>query len=396
MSLSTRASRPYGVPQSQDWNTLSDADFRARVRTEFEAYPEALRFPPRRLRWSENRDWYQRMAAQGWIAPAWPLEYGGMGLSPAKLLIFFEEQERRGIMRFQDHGVLMVGPVLQRYGTEEQKRRWLPGILSCEHIWCQGYSEPDAGSDLASLRTRAVRDGDDFVITGQKIWTTLAHDATHMFVLARTDPDAKKQEGISFLLIDFRSPGVRVRPIRDSAGHEEFCEVFLDGVRTHHSNLVGGLNQGWTVAKSLLGFERIFLGSPKLPEYGLRMLEAVATQRQLWADSVFRDRFTTLRLDVAHLADIYGHYAAIVGRGEALGPDVSLLKVWASETCQRIADLVIESAGALGGMAGDVSIDGVRLNVLAPYYKFRVMTIYGGSSEIQRNILARQVLNLPG
>ena len=392
----TPAQAHYGVPQAQDWNALSDTDFRARVRAEFEAYPEALRFPPRRLRWQENRDWYQRMAAQGWIAPAWPLEYGGMGLAPAKLLIFFEEQERRGIMRFQDHGILMVGPVLMRYGTEEQKRRWLPPILRCEHIWCQGYSEPDAGSDLASLRTRAVRDGDDFVITGQKIWTTLAHDATHMFVLARTDPDAKKQEGISFLLVDMRAPGVRVRPIRDIAGHEEFCEVFLDGVRTPASNLVGGLNQGWTVAKSLLGFERIFLGSPKLPEYGLRMLEAVATQRKLWADPVFRDRYTALRLDVAHLADIYGHYAATVARGAALGPDVSLLKVWASETCQRIADLVIEAAGALGGLAGDVWIDGVRLNVLAPYYKFRVMTIYGGSSEIQRNILARQVLDLPG
>lgn len=386
----------YGVPQERDWNAMSDEEFRAYVRADFEThYPQELRFPPRRLRWSENRDWHLRMAAKGWIAPAWPAEYGGMGLSPSKLLIFFEEQERVGIARFQDHGILMVGPVLMSYGTEAQKRRYLPGILSCENIWCQGYSEPDSGSDLASLRTRAVLDGDHFVIDGQKIWTTLAHDATHMFALVRTDPAAKPQQGISFLLLDFTDPGVRVRPIRDIGGYEEFCEVFLDGVRTHRSNLVGELNKGWTVAKSLLGFERIFLGSPKMPEYGLQMLESVARARGVFDDPVFQDRFVQLQLDVAHLGDIYGHYASIVGRGEALGPDVSLLKIWASETGQRIADLIVETAGPFGGMNVHAPVGGTSIHALAPYYKARVMTIYGGSSEIQRNILARQVLDLP-
>lgn len=387
----------YGVPQERDWNAMPDADFRALVRDDFEThYPLEQRFPPRRLRWSENRTWYLRMAAKGWIAPSWPVEYGGMGLSPAKLLIFFEEQERCGIARFQDHGVQMVGPVLMRFGTEAQRRRYLPPILACEHLWCQGYSEPNAGSDLASLSTRAERDGDDFVINGQKIWTTLAHDATHMFALVRTDPQAKKQEGISFLLVDIHTPGVRVRPIRDIAGTEEFCEVFLDGVRTHHDNLVGGLNQGWTVAKSLLGFERIFLGSPKMPEYGLRVLESVARARGVHDDPVFRERMLALRLDVAHLADIYGRYADTVSRGEALGPDVSLLKIWASETFQRIADLIVETAGPFGGLAGDVDLGADTVNLLAPFYKARVPTIYGGSSEIQRNILSRQVLDLPG
>jgi alkylation response protein AidB-like acyl-CoA dehydrogenase len=386
----------YGVPQERDWNAMSDADFRALIRDEFEShYPVGQRFPPRRLRWHENRDWYLRMAARGWIAPSWPTEFGGMGLSPAKLLIYFEEQERCGIARFQDHGIQMVGPVLMRYGTEAQRRRYLPPILACEHLWCQGYSEPNAGSDLASLSTRAVRDGDDFVITGQKIWTTLAHDATHMFALVRTDPQARKQEGISFLLLDIHAPGVRVRPIRDIAGTEEFCEVFLDEVRTHRDNLVGELNRGWTVAKSLLGFERIFLGSPKMPEYGLRVLESVAQARGVLDDPVFRERLVTLRMDVAHLTDIYGQYAATVARGEPLGHDVSLLKIWASETFQRIADLIVETAGPHGGLTGDVPIGADTLNLLAPFYKARVPTIYGGSSEIQRNILSRQVLRLP-
>jgi alkylation response protein AidB-like acyl-CoA dehydrogenase len=390
----------YGVEQERDWNALSNEEFRAIVRDDFEAhYPHHLRFPPGRLRWSENRDWYLRMAQKGWIAPAWPAEYGGMGLEPTKLLIFLEEQERCGIMRFQDHGILMVGPVLMRFGTEAQRRRYLPEILSCKEIWCQGYSEPNSGSDLASLRTRAEivagRDGDEFVINGQKIWTTLAQDATHMFALVRTDAAAKAQEGISFVLLDMQSPGIRVRPIRDIAGHEEFCEVFLDDVRTPAYNLVGELNRGWTVAKSLLGFERIHIGSPKLPEHGLHVLATVAHARGLIDDPVFRDRMTALQLDVAHLADVYAHFGAIVARGEPLGQDVSLLKIWATETFQRIADLIVEAAGPYGAMQGEADIDGVPINVLACFYKARPTTIYGGSNEIQRNILAKHVLQLP-
>jgi alkylation response protein AidB-like acyl-CoA dehydrogenase len=386
----------YGVKQEHDWNALTDEAFRQIVRQEFEMHhPAGLRFPPRRLRWSENSAWYLRMAEKGWIAPNWPAEYGGMGLVPAKLLIFLEEQERWGIMRFQDHGILMVGPVLMQFGTEAQRRAYLPKILTCEHIWCQGYSEPNAGSDLASLRTRAVREGDAFVITGQKIWTTLAQDATHMFLLARTDPDAKKQEGISFLLIDMQSPGVTVRPIRDIAGHEEFCEVFLDGVRTPATNLVGDLNRGWTVAKSLLGFERIHVGSPKLPEYGLHVLATVAKARGVANDPVFIDRYTALKLDTEHLAASYQSFADIVVRGEALGPEVSLLKIVATETFQRISELIVETAGPLGGHLGAVAIGDMSADVLAPFYKARPTTIYGGSNEIQRNILARQVLRLP-
>ena len=386
----------YGVTQQQDWNALSDADFRRIVRTEFEThYPAHLRYPPRRLRWSENKDWYLRMAEKGWIAPNWPAEYGGMGLSVQKLLIFQEEAERWGIARFQDHGILMLGPVLMKWGTEEQRRKYLPDVLSCKAIWCQGYSEPGSGSDLASLKTKAVRDGDEFVITGQKIWTTLAQDATHMFVLVRTDPDAKKQEGISFMLLDMAQKGVTVRPIRDIAGHEEFCEVFLDEARTPASNLVGELNKGWTVAKSLLGFERIHIGSPKMPEYGLSVLERVAQAQGVWDDPVFRDKYVALKLDVAHLTDAYNHFTGIVIRGEQLGQDVSYLKIWATETFQRIADLVVETAGPFAAINGEVAIGNSEIDVLASFYKARPPTIYGGTNEIQRTIIAQQVLGLP-
>ena len=386
----------YGIVQERDWNALADQDFRALVRVDFEGhYPQALRYAPRRLRWHEIREWYLRMADKGWIAPNWPAEYGGMGLSPAKLLIFIEEQERFGIARFQDHGVLMVGPVLQRFGTEEQRRRFLPSILTCEHIWCQGYSEPGAGSDLAGLSTRARREGDQYIIDGHKIWTTLAQDGTHMFVLVRTDPDAKKQDGISFLLVDIKAPGITVRPIRDMAGHEEFCEVFFDGVRTPVANLVGEENRGWTIAKSLLTFERIFIGSPKLPEYGLAVLENLARARGVFNDPLFRDRFSAVKLDVVHLADLYARFAATLVRGEPLGPDISMLKIWATETFQRIAELGLEVAGDFGGMAGDLAIGDTSIDVLSLFYKSRVPTIYGGSNEIQRNILARQVLDLP-
>ncbi|MCH2395062.1 acyl-CoA dehydrogenase family protein [Oceanibaculum sp.] len=386
----------YGVKQEQDWNALSDAEFRRIVRTEFEThYPAHLRYPPRRLRWSENGSWYLRMAEKGWIAPNWPADYGGMGLSVQKLLIFQEEAERWGIARYQDHGTLMLGPVLMKWGTEEQRRKYLPDVLACKAIWCQGYSEPGSGSDLASLKTKAVRDGDEFVITGQKIWTTLAQDATHMFVLVRTDPDAKKQEGISFMLLDMAQKGVTVRPIRDIAGHEEFCEVFLDEARTPVSNLVGELNKGWTVAKSLLGFERIHIGSPKMPEYGLTVLERVAQAQGVWDDPVFREKYVALKLDVAHLTDAYNHFTGIVVRGEQLGQDVSYLKIWASETFQRIADLVGETAGQFAAINGEVGIGNSEIDVLASFYKARPPTIYGGTNEIQRTIIAQQVLGLP-
>jgi alkylation response protein AidB-like acyl-CoA dehydrogenase len=382
----------YGVPPAQDWNALTDEQFRHMVRREFEDnYPQHLRYVAHRMRWHENGSWYLRMAQQGWIAPNWPREYGGMGLDPGKLLIFIEEGERWGIGRFLDLGIQMVGPLLIRWGTDAQRRRFLPGILSCEHRWCQGYSEPGSGSDLASLRTRAELDGAELVINGQKIWTTLAHDATHMFALVRTDPHAKKQEGIGFVLIEMSSPGITVRPIRDFAGHEEFCEVFLDNVRMPMSNVVGELNGGWTVAKSLLGFERIFIGSPKLPEYGIMVLERAIGALGLAADSSVRDRLAQYRIDVLHLGNIYEKFAERARRGEPVGDDVSLLKIWATETFQAILTFAVEICGP----EAVSSHSGIGAMVLPTFYRSRPPTIFGGSNEIQRNIIAKNVLGLP-
>jgi alkylation response protein AidB-like acyl-CoA dehydrogenase len=358
-------------------------------------HPAELRHATHRLRWADIRGWTRTLAAKGWLAPAWPTEYGGMGLTPAKLLIFIEEQERCGVARAPDMGVVMVGPILISHGDDWQRRTYLPAILANEHIWCQGYSEPNAGSDLASLRTEAVPDGDDFVINGQKTWTTLAQDATHMFLLARTDKTAKKQAGISFLLVDLKARGVAIRPIKNIAGHEEFCEVFLDNVRTPKRNLVGGLNNGWTIAKALLGFERLFLGSPKQSQYALGRLAALARQRGLFDDAEFVEKFTRLRLDVADLGAAYTRYGDMVKRGEPLGADVSLLKIWATETFQRLTELTVETAGADGAAVEPLQFGNEWLDVLGPYYNSRPATIYGGSNEIQRNILAKHVLGLP-
>ena len=294
-------------------------------------------------------------------------------------------------------GVQMVGPLIIKFGTQEQKDYWLPRILSCEDIWCQGYSEPGAGSDLANLRTRAEIDGDDFVINGQKIWTTMAHDATHIFMLVRTDPDApKKQQGISFLLAPMDQPGVDVRTITTLSGETEFCEVFFDNARTPRENLVGELNKGWTMAKALLSFERIFIGSPSLAQNALGQLESFARGRGAFDDPVFRDRFAQAALDVEDHAALYARFADQLKRGETLGADVSMLKIWVTECFQRITELMIEAAGPDGGTIGPLQVGNVSVDVLSSFYKARPTTIYGGSNEIQRNILSKAVLGLPG
>jgi alkylation response protein AidB-like acyl-CoA dehydrogenase len=380
-----------------DWNALSEDAFRAEARAFFESeFPAAFKFLPRRMRWAECRDWYLKLSKKGWIAPNWPREYGGMGLSPSKLLIYFEETERAGVGRMPDQGLTMVGPTLIRFGNDAQRAFFLPKIIAGDAIWCQGYSEPNAGSDLASLRTEAVLDGDDYVINGSKIWTSMAHDATHIYVLARTDKQAKKkQEGISFLLVDMKTPGITLRTIRNIAGHEEFCQVFFDNVRTPQKNLVGELHKGWTIAKGLLGFERLNIGSPRRPLQALEKLEAMAQARGLLNDAAFTERLTQLKLDLADLNSLYGRYVERARRGEALGQDVSMLKVWSMETYQRLSELLIEAAGDYAAIDGEVAMGDARIDVLSPFYNSRPGTIYGGSNEIQRNILAKYVLNLP-
>jgi alkylation response protein AidB-like acyl-CoA dehydrogenase len=383
-------------PADGNWDAMPDEDFRALVRSWFEReYPREMRHPPRRLHWHEVKDWYMKLAQRGWAAPAWPREHGGMGLSPSKLLIFIEEQERWGVARTPDMGIIMVGPLLLRHGTPEQQAHYLPKILAGETIWCQGYSEPNSGSDLASLRCEAVPDGTDFIVNGQKIWTTLAQDATHIFLLVRTDKTAKKQKGISFLLADMTTPGITVRPIRNLAGHAEFCEVFFDNVRVPQSNIVGALNNGWTMAKALLSFERIFLGSPKQAQLALQALTDFATGARLFDDPVFATKYTKLTLDVADLETIYTRFADIVKSGGTLGADVSMLKIWATETYSALAELLLEAAGSAGGLRGRVGQGEKMVDALNLFYNSRPATIYGGSNEIQRNILAKAVLELP-
>lgn len=380
-----------------DWNTMSEADFRAMVRGFFARhYPAHLRHLPRRLRLAECREWYMTLSRQGWLAPAWPRTHGGMELPPDKLLAFIEEMESQGVGRVPDQGIINLGPVLIHYGTPEQQREYMPKILSGEHIWSQGYSEPNAGSDLASLRTEAIADGDDFIVNGQKIWTTLGHDATHIFALVRTDKTAKKQQGISFLLIDLATPGVTVRPIRNIAGESEFCEVFFQDVRVPQRNLVGQLNQGWTIAKSLLGFERLFVGSPLTSQYAMGLLRTVANARGLFDDPAFAARYAQLELDVADHKSCYARFADIVKRGGELPPSVSILKIWATETYTAITRMLFDVCEEDGGTMGDIEVNGAKVNVIAPLMTATITTIYGGSNEIQRNILAKAVLELPG
>jgi alkylation response protein AidB-like acyl-CoA dehydrogenase len=384
------------TPSQADWDAMPEAEFRRMVRSFFQRnYPPHLRNMSRRLHWPEIRDWYFTLSRQGWIAPAWPAKFGGMGLPPDKLLAFIDEQEKFGVARAPDQGIVMVGPLLIRHGSPDQQQTFLPKILSGEHIWCQGYSEPNAGSDLASLRTEAVIDADDFVVNGQKIWCTLAQDATHVFLLVRTDKTAKKQAGISFLLVDLATQGITIRPIPDIAGHEEFCELFFDNVRVPRANMVGEMNGGWTIAKTLLGFERIFLGSPRQSQYALAQLEQLARARKLFDDPAFVARFAELQLDVADLGASYARFAAIVKRGENLPQSVSLLKIVATETYQKIGMLLAESADEYAGQDGDALFEDHRINILAPLLNATSATIYGGTNEIQRNIIASQVLNLP-
>ncbi len=383
-------------PADGDWNSLDDDTFRHIVRAWFEAeYPEQLRYPPRRLHWSEIKPWYMQLSAKGWLAPNWPVEYGGMGLSPSKVLVFMEEQERWGVARAPDMGIVMIGPLLIQHGTQAQRDHYLPKILAGENVWCQGYSEPNSGSDLASLQCEAILDGDEFIVNGQKTWTTMAQHATHIFLLVRTDKSVKQQAGISFLLVDVTSPGITIRPIRNLAGDEEFSEVFFDNVRVPAENIVGDINNGWRIAKALLSFERIFIGSPKQSQYALQRLESIAVGRGLFDDPVFLDRFTQLKLDTLDLESVYATYAQIVRDGGTLGPDVSLLKVWATETFARLTELMLEAAGEFGAELGDRDFGAGKANVMSQFYNARPATIYGGSNEIQRNILAKNVLDLP-
>lgn len=377
-----------------DLNPLSDADFRATVRAWIEAnYPPDLRSPQQRLHIDAARPWYEALSRQGWLTPMWPRDHGGMALSPAKYLILIEEMERHGTARLPDQGMTMVGPLLFRFGSDAQRAYHLPRIQSGEIIWCQGYSEPNAGSDLASLRTTAVLDGDEWVINGQKIWTTLGMDGDWIFVLARTDPDAPKQRGISFFIMPVTTPGIDVRPIVNLDRHDEFAEVFFSDVRIPADSIVGEVNKGWTIAKGLLGFERIFLGSPFQATGALDHLGRLVRHLGRADEPDVQALLNGLRMELEDHKSFYTAFADQLRRGEPLGPDVSMLKINLSALYQKITDHIIEIAGQNAALLDPLDGD-AALYPASAFIQARPHSIYGGSSEVQKNIVARQVLGL--
>ncbi len=381
-----------------DWNALSDEDFRRAFRELVETKcPPGLRYMRKqRPLFDEVAEWYHALAEAGWLAPTWPVEWGGMGLGPAKHMIYVEEWGRLGCPRIPDHGIGLVGPLLIEHGTEEQKAHYLPHILTGEHVWCQGYSEPNAGSDLASLRTAAVREGEEFVVNGQKIWTTLAHCANWIFVLVRTSRDEKvRQKGITVLLVDMTTPGVNVRPIANLRGETDFCEVFFDDVRVPVSNVVGEIDQGWNVAKSVLGHERIFLGAPTRPEIAIERLEKLAQARGAFDDPAFLSRYARLRLDLYDLGSTFERFAKVLREGGKLGADVSILKIFTTELYQRITEETLVLAGEDARFFDDIDAGNDQVDAMNLFLDSRAPAIFGGSNEIQRNILAKAVLGLP-
>jgi alkylation response protein AidB-like acyl-CoA dehydrogenase len=378
-----------------DFNAMSDAEFRALAREFVETrYPDIPRYTLGRLHWDEVKPWYMVLSRNGWICPTWPREHGGMGLTAGKHLILIEEFERFGAARVNDIGPVMLGPLLLKHGTEAQKATFLPKILSGEHVWAQGYSEPGAGSDLAALRCEAVLDGDHWVINGQKTWCTLGMDANWIFILARTDKTVKKQAGISFLLVPMDAPGVTIRNIENLEREAEFCEVFFDDVRVPADHIVGGVNEGWTVAKALLGHERVFIGAPRLSAAAMSRLRRIARRAGVWDDPVYRNRYVALQCDLEDLGDLFESYVDRLRDGREIGADVSMLKIVQSDLYQRISELMMEVAAEESGLAVPPEEDR-RLHAAATWLSARPTTIFGGSTEILRNVLAKAVLDLP-
>ena len=381
-----------------DWNAVSDEEFRRAFRDLIDKEcPADLRFMRKqRPVFDEVAVWYHALARAGWLAPVWPAQHGGMGLSAAKHMIYVEEWARAGCPRIPDHGISLVGPLLIEFGKPAQMAEHLPKILSGENVWCQGYSEPNAGSDLASLRTAAARDGDDFVVNGQKIWTTLAHCANWMFVLVRTSRDERvRQKGITVLLLDMKSQGVTVRPIANLRGEMDFCEVFFDNVRVPGRNVVGEIDQGWTVAKAVLGNERIFLGAPTRPEIAIGRLERLAQARGAFEDPAFRSRYAKLRLDLYDLGSAFERFAKVARAGGELGADVSILKIFTTELYQRITEETLTLAGEEARFFDDLDAGNGKVDAMNLFLDARAPAIFGGSNEIQKNILAKAVLGLP-
>jgi len=331
--------------------------------------------------------WHKILAKKGWVAPAWPKEWGGTGWNLVQRYIFEEELGYAGSPPLIPFGLAMCAPVLLRFGSETQRKRFLPRIYQGEDFWCQGYSEPGSGSDLASLKTKAVREKDFYVVNGQKTWTTLAHYADWIFCLVRTDPSSeKRQEGISFLLMDMKSPGISVRPLILMDGAHEVNEVFFDDVKVPAENLVHEEGKGWTVAKYLLGYERMNTGRIGESKRQLAQLKEFAASRI--ADFRFRDRLSRLEVELMALEITNLRFLDRMRRtGQPPGADVSMLKIRGTEIQQGLSELMLQ---AVDPAAHDDFSSAIRKK----YLSTRKTTIYAGSNEIQRNIIAKLTLGL--
>jgi alkylation response protein AidB-like acyl-CoA dehydrogenase len=392
--------------------TAEDLAFRDEVRAFIaEHYPQELRGKQdegEELGKEEFLSWHRVLHKKGWVAPAWPVEYGGTGWTATQRYIWSEETARADCVRLMPFGLSMVGPVIYTFGTPEQKAHFLPRILSGDDWWCQGYSEPGSGSDLASLRTTAVRDGDDYIVNGQKTWTTMAQHADWGFFLVRTDKDAKQQEGISFLLIDMKSPGITVRPIITLGGEHEVNEVWLEDVRVPVSNRVYEENKGWTCAKFLLAHERTGIAGVAASKRGVERIKSIARAEQdgdrpLIANPFFKRKIAELQTDLTALEFTELRSLAGEAAGRGPGPESSLLKIKGSEIQQRITELALEAVGHYGAPYFRGFGEGDNEHPIGPdyahraaptYFNVRKTTIYGGSNEIQRNIIAKMVLGL--
>ncbi len=386
-----------------------DEAFRRELRNWLEAnLPESERVAPIDFmfeesdeQWQRRLRWHQKMHAAGWVGISWPREYGGRGASLTQQLIFADEISRARAPRLVNTmGIMMVGPTLIHWGSEEQKQRYVPKILSAEEIWCQGYSEPNSGSDVASLQTRAVEEGDYFIINGSKVWTSDAHHADLSILLVRTDPAAPKHKGISYILVDMHSPGVTVRPLVQMTGASGFNQVFFEDVKVPKANLIGEKNRGWEVAITTLMFERSGVGENRdLSGYARELVQlAKMTEhggRPAWENSNVRQRIAQFATEAAALKYTVMRQLTRRMRGEPPGPEGSITKLSASELSLRMNSFAMELLGPYA-----------QLTLHAPYaidegkwavrmLGSRALTIAGGTSEIMRNIIGDRVLRLP-
>ena len=353
---------------------------------------------------------YQKtLAKKGWAAINWPEEYGGTGWTMVQKAIFNEELAKHDAPRLIPFGFSMVAPVILKYGNEAQKKRFLPDILQSKTWWCQGYSEPGAGSDLASLKTSAVRQGAHYRVNGQKTWTSTAQHADWIFCLVRTDPHVKKQQGISFLLIDLRSPGIEVRPIKMIDGSHPINEVYFDNVNVPVENLVGEENKGWTYAKYLLTHERTGIGGVAFSKRNLEKIKALAAQtavggKTLLQDVGFQKKLAEIEIELMALEYTDLRILSEVATGGAPGAESSIIKIKGTEVQQKLSELRMEMAGYMGFVyhdpLGAENQEGLDLKPQGPhlaaqhYFGMRKTTIYGGSNEIQKGIIAKAVLGL--